>query len=104
MFKLKESYCFNTILKELKKNKTKKKKTKKQTKKNRDLLWQSSSELYMGQRFMTFFGIQINGSHKMVTIQLSSLMTKPTKWHVRPAKTQISLGIHPVWSESLLSA
>ena len=32
------------------------------------------------------------------------LMTKPTKWPVRPAKTQISLGICPVWSESLLSA
>ena len=32
------------------------------------------------------------------------LMTKPTKWHVRPAKTQISLGIHPVRSESSLSA
>ena len=31
-------------------------------------------------------------------------MTKPTKWHVRQAKTQISLGIRPVWSESLLSA
>ena len=31
-------------------------------------------------------------------------MTKPTKWHVRPAKTQISLGLCPVWSESLLSA
>ena len=31
---------------------------------------------------------------------LSRLMTKPTKWHVRPAKTQISLGICPVWSES----
>ena len=31
-------------------------------------------------------------------------MTKPTKWHVRPAKTQISLGFRPVWSESLLSA
>ena len=29
---------------------------------------------------------------------------KPTKWHVRPAKTQISLVIRPVWSESLLSA
>ena len=28
---------------------------------------------------------------------------KPAKWHVRPAKTQISLGICPVWSESLLS-
>ena len=36
--------------------------------------------------------------------QLSRLMTKPTKWHVRPAKTQISLGIRPVWSESSLSA
>ena len=31
-------------------------------------------------------------------------MTKQTKWHVRPAKTQISLGIRPVWSESSLSA
>ena len=29
---------------------------------------------------------------------------KTTTWHVCPAKTQISLGIHPVWSESLLSA
>ena len=27
---------------------------------------------------------------------LSRLMTKPTKWHVRPVKTQISLGIRPV--------
>ena len=33
-------------------------------------------------------------------IELSHLMTKPTKWHVRPVKTQISLGICPVWSES----
>ena len=33
---------------------------------------------------------------------LNRLMTKPTKWSVRPAKTQISLGIHPVWSESSL--
>ena len=31
-------------------------------------------------------------------------MTKATKWHVRPAKTQISLGIHTVWSESSLCA
>ena len=30
-------------------------------------------------------------------------MTKPTKWHVHPAKTQISLGICPVCSESSLS-
>ena len=33
---------------------------------------------------------------------LSHDMTKPTTVH--PAKTQISLGIRPVWSESLLSA
>ena len=32
------------------------------------------------------------------------LMTKQTKWHVRPAKTSMKLGIRPVWSESLLSA
>ena len=31
-------------------------------------------------------------------------MTKPTILHVHPAKTQISLGIHPVWSEYSLSA
>ena len=35
---------------------------------------------------------------------LSRIVTKPTKWHVRPAKTQISLGIRPVWSESSLCA
>ena len=35
---------------------------------------------------------------------LSCLMTKPTKWHVRTAKTQISLGFRPGWSESSLSA
>ena len=28
---------------------------------------------------------------------LSLRMTKPTKWHVRPVKTQISLGICRVW-------
>ena len=35
---------------------------------------------------------------------MSQCMTKPTKWHVRPAKTQISFGIRPVWSESSLCA
>ena len=28
-------------------------------------------------------------------IHMSRIMTKPTKWHMRPAKTQISLGIRP---------
>ena len=31
---------------------------------------------------------------------MSHIMSKPTKWHVLLAKTQISLGIRPVWSES----
>ena len=35
---------------------------------------------------------------------LSRDMTKPTKRHVRPAKTQINLGICAVWSESSLGA
>ena len=35
---------------------------------------------------------------------MSHLTTKPTKWPVPPAKTRISLGIRPDWSESLLCA
>ena len=29
---------------------------------------------------------------------MSLLMIKPTKWHVRPAKTQISLGTYPFFA------
>ena len=43
-------------------------------------------------------------SHDATHIHLSHLMTKPTKWHVRLAKTQIRMGIRPVCSESSLSA
>ena len=39
-----------------------------------------------------------------IILQMCRLTTKPTKWHVRPAKTQISLGIRPVWLESSLCA
>ena len=42
--------------------------------------------------------INLKGKH------LRRNMTKSTKWLVRPAKTQIGLGIRPVWSESLLCA
>ena len=35
---------------------------------------------------------------------MSHWTTKTTKWHVRPAKTRISLGMPPVWSESSLCA
>ena len=38
------------------------------------------------------------------TNNMSRDMTKTNKMSVRPAKTQISLGIRPVWSESSLSA
>ena len=39
-----------------------------------------------------------------IKTEMSRIMTKPTKWLVRSAKTQISLGIRPVWSVSLLCA
>ena len=38
-----------------------------------------------------------------VTQVWAAAWAKPTKWHVRPSKTQISLDIRPVWSESSLS-
>ena len=37
-------------------------------------------------------------------MHLTRRTTKPAKWLVRPVKTQLSLGIRPVWSESSLSA
>ena len=49
------------------------------------------------------FSIHRNSFHSIKTY-MSCLMTKPTKRSVRPAKTQISLGIRPVWSESSLCA
>ena len=35
----------------------------------------------------------------MKRVNMSYLMIKPTRWSVRTVKTQISLGIRPVWSE-----
>ena len=40
---------------------------------------------------------------QILQVYLSHLMTKPTKWHVHPAKTQISLGI-PQSDQSSLCA
>ena len=37
---------------------------------------------------------------KAKKMHMSRIVAKPTKWHVRPAKTQI---IRPVWSVSSLS-
>ena len=47
---------------------------------------------------------QLRSDYVSTGSDLSQCMTKPTKWHVQPAKIQISLGICPVWSESSLSA
>ena len=56
--------------------------------------------IYKRNHIYTRFNLCSTASH----LNLSRLMTKPTKWSVRPAKTQINLGIRPVWSESSLSA
>ena len=45
----------------------------------------------------------IHACWRRLKTHLSRDMTKPTKVTVRPAKTRISLGIRPVWSESSLS-
>ena len=52
--------------------------------------------------------IQVQDHYSPITtlclgsIEMSRFMTKPTKWPLRPAKTRISLGIRPDWSDSLL--
>ena len=56
--------------------------------------------LFLWSLYRTYLGHSIIAS----LAHISHLTTKPTKWHVHPAKTQISLGIRPVWSESSLSA
>ena len=38
-----------------------------------------------------------------ISLYMSQSKTKPIKWHMCPANTQISLGISPVWSDFLLS-
>ena len=66
-----------------------------------DFCWRSS----LIRMYTAYHSVCIFWTHCfMVKRQMSCLMTKQTKWHVRPAKTQISLGICPVWSESLLCA
>ena len=67
--------------------------------------------LSQGGSFVISTSVSIHVFLKSIQIQMlfnwllymSHNMTKPTKW-LGPAKIQISLGIHPVWSESSLSA
>ena len=66
------------------------------------------SEILGSLRYSKFSGVQ---TFRIFTVNIISvdlfsaqtagqicLVTKPTKWSVRPVKTQISLGICPVWS------
>ena len=48
----------------------------------------------------SFFGISVDGARECT---FEPPHDKTSKMTVRPAKTQISLGISPVWSESSLS-
>ena len=50
--------------------------------------------------YICFFWFTLSTFRLIVcsSLNLSRLVTKPTKWHVYPAKTHISLGIRPVWS------
>ena len=65
------------------------------------MLFKASFELKLNNPliFSTF-----SGSHSLNASEMSRLMTKTNKMNVRPAKTQISLGIRPFWSESSLCA
>ena len=51
---------------------------------------------------ITFARVSITFAHESLIqfLHMSHAMKKPIKWHVRPEKTQISLVIRPVWSES----
>ena len=46
----------------------------------------------------TQIGLLVSTSLSSVGCKIRRCMTKPTKWHMHPTKTHISLGVHPVWS------
>ena len=50
------------------------------------------------------YSVIYGSENELKKSHLSRSTTKPTKWPVRPAKTHVSLDIHPVWPESSLSA
>ena len=56
----------------------------------------------LGTDNVIFVGIIIILKNEV--LDMSRIVIKPTKWHVRPVKTQISLGIRPVRSKSSLCA
>ena len=65
--------------------------------------WGVKTQIWQ-QLILTQFGFPATNLQYFANNCLSRLVTKPTKWHVRPAKTQISLGIRPGWSPPSLCA
>ena len=65
-------------------------------------LCRENNEICRSICFCNFFGsaecCRSQVKWRAVQPYLSHLLTKPTKWSVRPVKTRISLGICPVWS------
>ena len=45
--------------------------------------------------FHIILSVSLRLTQNLNVLKMNQVMTKPTKWQVRPAKTQISLGIHP---------
>ena len=66
----------------------------------------STPKAFIKHGILSFFKINcFIMAERIVGRPISCSMTKPTKWPVRPMRTQISLpGIGPVWSASSLSA
>ena len=80
------------------------KKDRKERKKKRKEIKEKKRKVEMTENDIKELDDDFRMVKKLKKNKVSHLMTKPTKWHVRPMKTQISLGIGPVWSESSLSA
>ena len=66
--------------------------------------WKSTHNYSHVQENINIANLIWAGVQQNLQSHLSRLMTKPTEWHMRLAKTQISLGICPGWSESSLCA
>ena len=68
------------------------------------LLWTSSTKAYVFASCKMIVSVHCCVVFESPAMHLSRLMSESIKWHMRPAKTQISLGIRPVWSEASLAA
>ena len=71
--------------------------------KNKRKIWGLNLLVIIGRKKCWCYSVCCSGSSRGIQIWATSWQ-KPTKWHVCPAKTQISLGICSVWSETSLCA